>query len=186
MEPDWSLAALRPRLQTRSSVSLSLRVSSLRRGLLLVSLLPIVFFIYYEAKSRGGGEKVGIRWLDRSMFSVRYRESMWHRRCLAGPSDHTAHRSSPSLPLPPRTAALLPGELDPVSPYLSSLSLSLSRARVARRGMLPRVTRVCVRLFSTCASSLRTRFVSGRPSRSSSASSSSRFFPSRDERGKGV
>lgn len=120
------------------------------------------------------------------MFSVRYRESMWHRRCLAGPSDHTAHRSSPSLPLPPRTAALLPGELDPVSPYLSSLSLSL--ARVSPGVGCCRVLLACAcahtRLFSTCASSLRTRFVSGRPSRSSSASSSSRFFPSRDERGK--
>lgn len=112
------------------------------------------------------------------MFSARYRESMWHRRCLAGPSDHTVHRSSPSLPLPPRTAALLPGEPDPVS--------LLFLSRVCRPAW--DVTRVCARdsrceraradtssfasslqtgsggppLFAHRVSSLRTRFISHR------------------------
>lgn len=80
-----------------------------------------------------------------AMFSVRCRESMWHRRCLAGPSDHTVHRSSPSLPLPPRSTALLPGEPDPfslcLSAYFSSLSLVCRPAwDVIRR---VRASRVC-------------------------------------------
>lgn len=75
------------------------------------------------------------------MFTVRYRESMWHRRWLAGPSDHTIHRCSPSLPLPrrTRTTTLLPGE------RRSGLPTFLSY--VARRGMLPRI-RSC--LASVC------------------------------------
>lgn len=69
------------------------------------------------------------------MLSVRYRESMWHRRPFAGPSDHTA--GAPFLSVAPpfahdayvyvhNTRGLLsPGErTDSTSPYLSLFRLS--------------------------------------------------------------
>lgn len=91
-----------------------------------------------------------------AMFSVRCRESMWHRRCLAGPSDHTVHRSSPSLPLPPRSTALLPGEPDPLSLSLCLLFLSLARVSPGVGCYSPRtrLARVLVHAHTTLSASI--------------------------------
>ena len=128
--PEWSLVYQRRSytlffffLSLLHSASLSLCFTMLRRPC-------------YDGETRvvGAAER-GKR--SAPTFSIRYRESMWHRRWLAGPSDHTRYTPFLSVTTIATTYASHGSFAWRTPPLLFS-------RRVARRGTYIRAHCVCV------------------------------------------